>query len=684
MCLVSRTAYRVVRSTQHAVRSTMTNQTGVRNLFDRLRQNARQPKPLLLLLLGLVLILSYAFFIRSFLDQRQAQTNMAAELSDARNLLATVQPADLEDEVARLRADLSDAQHRLVSAQADLPGTSENVSLIDRILQAGTDSGVDITLFRAIEPAGTETIAGETFNVLTYQVRAEGDMDSLITFATRLENELAVGAQLTDTSLNARGDGYRFDAHVHIRTSTIARAGLPAQRPTPGNEERIASLRAEYAQAMEDGDFELALSLLIRLKARQPESTEIDKLFYDTYVRYGEALLASGAPGPAEEQFLNALAIEPDGDEAVLGLLKVKAAITATPRGTVTPGGPPVAVTPSPTLPVIAQASATAIPSPTWPTATRGPSRTPTRTYTPRATSTATATPSPYEFVVTGEPSYLPNCGLTSIQGYFKDETNRPMEGVRVKVWWDGAPADLPLAKASGTDPTKPSGYYDYTLAPYPKAGKWYAAVFDEERGWEISPRLTVFTDAEDCNDRGAGHQVVVINWQRAKGTVGQWQPTSTATLVGSATPRPTNTPAPTRTPTISPTPTLEPHSYPRDETPDLDIPDFPNGPAVSVLSVGDDFDLRDIRVLIYITHDDIRDLVVTLVSPSSTRIELYRAVPNETQRTEVRSWFTTSTNTALKNLIDQPALGNWNLEVLDEVEGRTGVLQSWTLELYP
>jgi len=655
------------------------------DLLGRLRHVDIAPRTVLLLLLGAVLLVSYIFFIRSFLEQRRIQESIGTELADARKLLATVQPSELNQEVAQLREDLTTAQQQLASAQAAVPSTRENVALIDQILKAGSDSGVDITLFRAVGPPITDTIQGEVFSVLTYAVEAEGDLDSLVAFATRLEKELFVGADLTDTSLTADGDRYHFSGKVHIRTSTLSATGPPAQRPTPTNEERITALRAEYAKAMESGDYEMALSLLIRLKARQPDASDLDDLFYHTYVQYGEALLASGRPGPAEEQFVNALAIRPNGEEAVLGLLKVKAAITATPATTVTPGGPPPPmVTPSPTLPVIGYPSATAIPSPTRPTATRGPSRTPTRTRTPRPTRTASSTPSPYDFQLLGKVSYLPNCGLTSIQGYIKDERGRPMKGVRVKVWWDGAPADLPLSKASGTDPTKPSGYYDYTLAPYPKEGKWYVAVYDEQRGWEISPRLTVYTDAKDCSDRGSGHQVVIINWQRVKGSVGTWQPTSTATRVGTSTPWPTSTRAPTRTPTVSPTPTLEPHIYPRDETPDLPIPDFPNGPAVSKLNVPDDFEVRDLRVLIYITHDDIRDLVVTLVSPANTRVEMYRGSPNETQRTEIRSWFTRSTTPALANLVGQSAKGEWRLEVLDEVEGRTGVLRSWTLELYP
>jgi len=680
----------------------MTKQTDKQNLLHRLQQTylfrefrwGMRPRLALLLLFGLALLLSYGVFIRTFLDQRRAQADMATELSDARKLLSTAQPG-LDREVSSLRKDLNAAQARLVSAQAVLPGEGQNVSLVDRILQSGTDSGVDITMLRAQEPV-TKTVEGQSFDALSYQVRAEGQLKALMTFMSRLENELSPGAELTDTALHARGDHYRFDGRVYFLTSKLPQAKVPGPRPTPGNEERITSLRAAYETAMTSEDYELALSLLIRLKARQPDAADISKLFYDTYVAYGEALLAAGSPGLAEEQFVDALAIDPNGEKAVLGLLKVRAAITATPPVTPTPGPggtPRPQVTPSPTLPVIvphaatATATATAISTPTRAVVTPRPVRSPTRTRTriPTVTRTATATVSPYDFVLSGEVSYLPNCGLTSIQGYVKDDKGRPMKGVRVKVWWDGAPADLPLAKASGTDPTKPSGYYDYTLASYPKKGQWYVEVFDEARGWAISPRLTVYTDINDCRDVGPGHQVVVINWKRTKGNVGQWQPTSTATRVGTSTRVPTYTPRPTYTPTVSPTPTLVPYMYPVDlPTGQEAIPDFPGGPKKSDVNVGDDFHVRDIRILVNITHDDIRDLVVTLVSPSSTRITLYQAGPNDTQRTEIRGWFTRTTTPALKDFIGQTSRGTWTLEVLDEVEGRTGELHSWTLELYP
>jgi hypothetical protein len=144
------------------------------------------------------------------------------------------------------------------------------------------------------------------------------------------------------------------------------------------------------------------------------------------------------------------------------------------------------------------------------PTATVTP--TPTTTPTPTVTPTPTATFCPYDYLPTGPPSYKSDCNRVAVEGYIVDRANQPVNGIRVKVWWDQAPPDWPLSPRSGSKVA--NGYYEFFLDSRPKDGRWYVAVVNEA-GEIVSPVITVHTDAA-CKD---GRQVALVSWRYTR----QW-----------------------------------------------------------------------------------------------------------------------------------------------------------------
>jgi len=284
----------------------------------------------------------------------------------------------------------------------------------------------------------------------------------------------------------------------------------------------------------------------------------------------------------------------------------------------------------------------------------------------------------------------LPNCGLTQIKGTVKDEQGRPLNGVTVRVWWDGAGPDQVYSLPSGTDPRQPAGYWDVVLAPYPKEGKWYVAVVDRETGAYLSEVVTVYTDTRDCKPGGTGRQVVIIDFIRFAGQLGTPVPTSTPTKTPSPAPSPTGTPTPTRTPTNTPTPTTTPTPTP---TPvryqmsggPLPIPEDINNPLQVSLTVVENFPIRAVQVFVYIEHDDTYDLRIELLTPHGEVIMLQEEERQDQGGPDsISRWYEVS-GSDLDRIKGKSSAGTWTLRVTDtKPANTTGTLNNWILEIYP
>ena len=112
---------------------------------------------------------------------------------------------------------------------------------------------------------------------------------------------------------------------------------------------------------------------------------------------------------------------------------------------------------------------------------------------------------------------------------------------------------------------------------------------------------------------------------------------------------------------------------------------------------------ILDVNVSIDVTHPDVRELSVFLISPENTEITLVMNRPNDAAAanyTDTR--FDDNASTAISaiaaadapftatfspeeplgNLMGESALGIWELRVEDSTGGNTGTLNSWTLDL--
>lgn len=670
---------------------------------------AMLPYIAIIVLFFLLLVVALLFVLEFRSQSRQIEQNQEQISSlKAKSLTG----ATLVQERGRLEGQLAVAQQQVADSSGLLPGSDVEVAVLQRILEAARLSGVELsTLTEEGPPVQEGSLVG-----WRYEIAALGPLMQLTDFVTRLEQEAFPAAFVSEPFLTENREGrYVLTGLLTVYGSTLSTSPLVEGSPLPSADG--AQLRAEAQDALNQRDYERALSLLLRLKAQEPGAADVDQLLYNAYVAYGMSLLTQDRSEAAKSQCEAALAINPNGQEAVQCLLAVSQRITPTEgaiAGNQTPGAQETVLVASLTpTPLGADASPTLVPTvpppptrtpappppppatqttlPTFtplPTNTAGPSPTsgpsPTITMTPTEgpspTPTLPVTPYPYPFGVMGT-FYQPNCGLTQVKGTIRDSSGGAVNGVTVRVWFDGAQPDQFYSRPSGTDPTRGAGEWDVVLANYPKAGRWYVAVVDRSTGTLLSEAATVETDDGPCKPGQSGRQIVIQDFVRISGAVGTALPTSTPSVVPSTTTIPTMTTTPTATPTVSPTATQLPFQYDKDEVPDKEILYGASNQITSTLQVADDVKIRQLRVYLSIVHNDMGDLQIDLYHPDGTRIRIH-AVDEDKGKSSL-SWLTLSGN-ALAMVQGKSAQGEWKVTIQDRYEPNNGTFRSWTLEVYP
>lgn len=106
---------------------------------------------------------------------------------------------------------------------------------------------------------------------------------------------------------------------------------------------------------------------------------------------------------------------------------------------------------------------------------------------------------------------YLPNCGLTFIEGtVWNPDGVTQRSDVRVKVWTAG----WEVIRVTPTDAGKGPGYYDVILSTEgPREGNWFVAVVDAN-GNPLSDTVSFDTNTTNCEPGGTGHQWVIVDFK--------------------------------------------------------------------------------------------------------------------------------------------------------------------------
>jgi Tfp pilus assembly protein PilO len=128
-----------------------------------------------------VLVMVYAVLGMGYLDQRQEQEELTAQIAEASQTLREIPqtPEGLEQQLA-------EAQAGLTAEQSSFPSEINTTQLVDTILGLASACGVDATPM-ATEPWAVEMVGKHSYPVLRLTLAVEGSLPEITTFAHELE-----------------------------------------------------------------------------------------------------------------------------------------------------------------------------------------------------------------------------------------------------------------------------------------------------------------------------------------------------------------------------------------------------------------------------------------------------------------------------------------------------------------
>ena len=116
------------------------------------------------------------------------------------------------------------------------------------------------------------------------------------------------------------------------------------------------------------------------------------------------------------------------------------------------------------------------------------------------------------------------------------------------------------------------------------------------------------------------------------------------------------------------------------EDSPGVSIPDNdPTGIERSVTTNASG-QVQDIEVSVDITHTYVGDLIVSLISPQNTKVDLHNRTGGRADN--IITTYTLDTTSDLQNLIGESIRGQWKLKVSDSAGVDLGKLNYWALKL--
>jgi hypothetical protein len=109
-------------------------------------------------------------------------------------------------------------------------------------------------------------------------------------------------------------------------------------------------------------------------------------------------------------------------------------------------------------------------------------------------------------------------------------------------------------------------------------------------------------------------------------------------------------------------------------------IPDDNPQGISSAIRVTDSASVQEIQVTVNIEHDFLGDIEVSLKAPTGQTVLLQNRTLGSL--TKLQQMYSVETTPTLRQLLNKPAAGVWQLQVIDYAPMDTGTLKSWELSL--
>jgi M6 family metalloprotease-like protein len=118
------------------------------------------------------------------------------------------------------------------------------------------------------------------------------------------------------------------------------------------------------------------------------------------------------------------------------------------------------------------------------------------------------------------------------------------------------------------------------------------------------------------------------------------------------------------------------------EESPAVKIPDNDTSGITRTLKTTKPGKIQDLKVTVDISHKNIGDLTVTLISPGKIKIDLHKRTGGT--QDNIRKTYTAAEVPDLEKLVGKSIKGTWSLNVADHAKKYVGKLASWGIKITP
>jgi len=264
-------------------------------------------------------------FFGNLLPQANTRNVIAAQVSGAQQALADVQSVQAQTP-DRLRAQIAAAQAALAPAYDALLTDLQAGMILNGLYQYAGATGVTLTHLQN----QTAAAPGDppAYRVITVQLQAQGAARSLIDFVTRIRE--AASKSLVFNSINVIVTNERSNIlllDMTLYTSPNATGKGLAQSTAPVTLPPTSSVEQQLTQQLDNAwkaeDWPEVLRVLDQIKAVNPNYPNLFEKMYAAHVNYGYRLLAANRVEDARAEFNRALAVKPNGGEALQALARI-------------------------------------------------------------------------------------------------------------------------------------------------------------------------------------------------------------------------------------------------------------------------------------------------------------------------------------------------------------------------
>ncbi len=309
----------------------------VNNMVEYFRKNLLTLSAVVMIAL---LLVGYLLFSGVVLwPQWQAKTDLTTRLDAAESAISqAAQPAAAS--ATPSDATISPAADDIDEAAGLFLTEQQAADFLQNLSSYADASGVSLMDLQA-QPSAND-VQKTLYDVRQFRVSLAGEMVQLMDFVTQLSETAVSVIQLTNLQMSTGSEGDTLTMDLLLYTSPYADgtalaelppAPTPLPQPTASAPEITPadSLAQQVHDPWSQENWPVVIDLIEQILAIDPTYPEMSEKLYAATVNYGYQLVDQGDKAGAQLQFEKALALNPNGSAASIGLQSVVGAESTVP-----------------------------------------------------------------------------------------------------------------------------------------------------------------------------------------------------------------------------------------------------------------------------------------------------------------------------------------------------------------